>query len=226
MLKRNRLLLISSSVVLLCLSLIVGATFALFTEESSVTHHLKAGELKASLVRHTYAYTVLGDDGVMKTVTPSGDEEKNIDFSDANSSNFFGFDNSKTYKMVPGCSFSAEFTIANKGTTAFTYNFDFVGVDGKTISNAFAKQLNAEIFAVSKDGKTKTAVASGTVYEFLNDGAKVYSANNGEHLVVGANSSTKFVVTVTFTPASNNNDAENGNVWFDFVVNATQYTGK
>ena len=229
MLKRNRLLLLSSSVVLLCLDIVVGATFALFTETSTVKHHLQAGNLTASLVRHSYTYTILGEDGVMKTVdskdVAADNKDVDVDFSKANTSNFFGFDNSKTIKMVPGCTFNAVFTIANKGSTAFTYDFDFVKTDGKTISDIFAKQLNAEVVAIKADG-TKVTVASGTVYEFVNDGAKVYGPASDEYLVVDANSSTKFSVTVTFVPSGSNNDAENGNVWFDFVVNATQYTGK
>ena len=226
MLKRNRLLLISSSVVLLCLSLIVGATFALFTEQSKVTHHLQAGNLTASLVRHSFAYTELGDDGVMKTVTSTATDEKDVDFSDANKSNFFGFDNSKTVKMVPGCTFSAVFTIANKGSTAFTYTFDFVGTDGKTIAdNKFAEQLNVKIVAVDDKGN-ETVIKSMSVKNFLNDGGKVYGANDNEYVIVDKNSSTKFKVTVTFEPSDNNNDAMDQEVWFDFVVKATQYTGK
>lgn len=229
MLKRNRLLLISSSVVLLCLAIVVGATYALFTEKASVQHHLQAGNLTASLVRHSYTYTVLGDDGVMKTVKSSDiaadNKDKDVDFSAVNKSNFFGFDNSKEIKMAPGCSFNAVFTIANKGSTAFTYSFDFVGVDGKSISDDFAKQLQVDVVAIKDDGTTKS-VASGTIYSFINDSGKVYTANGGEALVVDANSSTKFSVTVTFVSSGNNNAAEKGTVWFDFVVNATQYTGK
>jgi len=222
MLKRNRLLLMSSSVVMLCLALIIGATFALFTEEARITNHLQAGNLTASLVRHSYEYTVLGDDGVMDKVAPDPTDLE-MDFSEANSNNFFGFDNSKTLKIVPGCSFKSVFTLENNGTTAFTYDFDFVGTDGKQYSDVLAKQLYAKIVSIADDG-SETLIAEGTLYKFLTDEGAVYT--NNELLKVDASSATKFCVTVSFTYSDNNNDAENAEVWFDFVVNAYQYTGK
>ena len=223
MLKRNRLLLISSSVVMLCLALIVGATFALFTEEARVTNHLQAGNLSASLIRHSYEYTVLGNDGVMTTVSPTP-ADLEIDFSEANTKNFFGFDNSQTIMLVPECSFKSTFTLKNTGSTAFQYDFDFVGTDGKQYSEVFAKQLYAKIVSIDDANNTETVVAEGTLYQFLTDGDTVYT--NSELLKVAANSATKFCVTVTFVSSDSNNVAEDAEVWFDFVVNATQYTGR
>ena len=43
--RRKRALLISCSVILLCVSIIVGMTYALFTDSVSVNTHLQAGNL-------------------------------------------------------------------------------------------------------------------------------------------------------------------------------------
>ena len=42
---RKRALLVSGSVILLCMTIIVGMTWALFTDTRTLTNHLKAGDL-------------------------------------------------------------------------------------------------------------------------------------------------------------------------------------
>ena len=49
--KRNRILLVSCAVILLCVSIIAGMTYALFSEAVTVKNHLQAADLDISLNR-------------------------------------------------------------------------------------------------------------------------------------------------------------------------------
>ena len=48
---RKRTLLVSSAVIMLCMTIIVGMTWALFTDTQTVHNHLQAGDLKITLKR-------------------------------------------------------------------------------------------------------------------------------------------------------------------------------
>ena len=48
---RKRALLVSASVILLCMTIIVGMTWALFTDTQKVNNHLQAGDLSITLKR-------------------------------------------------------------------------------------------------------------------------------------------------------------------------------
>ena len=224
MFRRKRILLLSSSVVMLCLALIVGATFALFTEEATVTNHLRAGHLKATLVRHSYEYVTLDDDGVM---TRYKGTQKDMDFSEANAKNFFGFD--KNIILVPGSSFESVFTLGNEGTTAYAYNFEIVvdkvndATNDYTYSSTFASQLYATIGVIDDNGN-RTEIVKGYLDKPLTYTSAATQLFNTDCVIVDGNSSEKFYVRVDFVSVDGNNNAEQDQVWFDFVVNATQYT--
>ena len=48
---RKRTLLVSCAVILLCMTVIIGMTWALFTDTHTVKNHLKAGDLDITLER-------------------------------------------------------------------------------------------------------------------------------------------------------------------------------
>ena len=121
---KKRIIIISAAIILLCVVIITGATFALFTEDKTITTHLQAGGLDVQLYRDSYSYTVLDSDGTLKTI--SGGTRK--DFTKPVDENFFGFKGTKTekFKIVPESTFSADLQLVNNGTTAFTYDIDIV----------------------------------------------------------------------------------------------------
>ena len=221
MFKRNRILLLSASIIIICCCLIVGGTFALFTERAEVKNHLKAGNLTATLTRHSYSYTYLADDGLMKTVNSTAAEE-DMDFSKVNAENFFGLKDNKI-NIVPGCMFEATFSLGNAGTTAYVFDFDFKLVTGNDVnSKNLAKELVVEIGTITTSGTTTTTkkIAGGA----MNDIKFVDDTYNDAHIIVGGET-TNFYVKVSL-PAATGNDVENGEVWFDLIVNAKQYTGQ
>ena len=86
--KMKRTLLISCAVILLCMTIVVGMTYALFTDNVLVKHHLKAGNLNIELWRTNLDYSVLNpDSGYMDNVNDPAD----VNFTSATNENVFGF---------------------------------------------------------------------------------------------------------------------------------------
>ena len=48
---KRRAMLVSCAVILLCMAIIGGMTFALFTDRATISNHLQAGDLQITLKR-------------------------------------------------------------------------------------------------------------------------------------------------------------------------------
>lgn len=224
MYKRKRILILSTSIIMLCLCLIAGATYALFSEEQTVTQHLQAGNLDIQLIRNSYSYKVLGDDGRFVT---KGETGLTNDFTDPTNQNFFGI--TKDELIVPGSFAQATFTIKNAGTTAFAYNIA-IDLKGNTAENAkaLAEQLYVTIGYVNDDGSFGAPIVEGYLKDDQRQGnLAIVSGENGfaEFVAAGKNNTEKqMYIVVKFEELSNdvNNAAQNGNVEFDLVIVATQ----
>ena len=68
--KTKRILLVSCSIILLCLMIITGLTYALFTDQFSVGNHLEAGRLNVTLERTHLEYSVLDEFGAFLEFAP------------------------------------------------------------------------------------------------------------------------------------------------------------
>lgn len=227
MLKRNRILLLSSSIVMLCLCLIVGATYALFTESATgSTVHLQAGTLDATLHRHYAAYSKLNDDGTLETVTASATD---TDFTLATPENFFGIGNN-TLVMVPTSKAQAAFTLGNNGTTAFEYtitvasrtdtpngNDNSLNADEKNV----AKQISVIIYDCVENNGTYTKGTQKLGEGYLDQPIVIQSAlDKGESITMWIE-----VVFVDKNDSSiNNNDIRQNkeSFYFDLHISATQ----
>lgn len=219
--KKNRVLLTSCAVILLCICIIAGMSFALFTDSVSVGNHLKAGNLKINLKRTNLKYSVLNDDGELAETTVTDV----VDFTNRTGSNVFGIDSTEI-RIVPGSYFDATLQIENAGNTAFTYN---VGIKLLGDANAMAKQL--QVTLTDADGNSQTQMLS----ELTASGLTFY----GGKMKVGAEPQT-FTVKVEFIndadynaglPADaepedymDNDNAQNKSAIFDLVVTAVQAT--
>ena len=197
----KKILAISCAIILLCTTIILGASYALFNETISVGNHLQAGNLDASLARTNLKYAVLDTDGVLKTYEDGEDE----DFTGNTSKNIFGLTGDQ--KIVPGSYFEAEMNLANNGTVAFDYEVE-IKLLGQ--SNKFAEQLKVTI---------TTSEGAETLMLSEIDGKLVISEGR---LVL--NSSITFTVKIEFVDGAANNDAQNQTCAFDLVVTAVQAT--
>ena len=209
---RKRALLVSASVILLCMTIIVGMTWALFTDTQKVTNHLQAGDLSITLKRTELTKTTLNAQGKLVTSAP---DTTTKNFSNPTDENVFGIVEGE--KIVPGTKYVAKMQIENNSDVAFGYWIEIVCTD-KTDGADLAKQLKVTV----NTGSDASA--------FVNDGLTVGSSSNyvGE-LIIGA--TAEFTVTVEFLDsfvAENNIDhndlAQGENLSFDLVVHAVQAT--
>lgn len=209
---RKRALLVSASVILLCMTIIVGMTWALFTDTQKVTNHLQAGDLSITLKRTELTKTTLNAQGKLVTSAP---DTTTKNFSNPTDENVFGIVEGE--KIVPGTKYVAKMQIENHSDVAFGYWIEIVCTD-KTNGADLAKQLKVTVNTGSD--------ASASV----NDGLTVGSSSNyvGE-LIIGA--TADFTVTVEFLDsfvAENNIDhndlAQGESLSFDLVVHAVQAT--
>lgn len=209
---RKRALLVSASVILLCMTIIVGMTWALFTDTQKVTNHLQAGDLSITLKRTELTKTTLNAQGKLVTSAP---DTTTKNFSNPTDENVFGIVEGE--KIVPGTKYVAKMQVENHSDVAFGYWIEIVCTD-KTNGADLAKQLKVTV----NTGSDASA--------FVNDGLTVGSSSNyvGE-LIIGA--TAEFTVTVEFLDsfvAANNIDhndlAQGENLSFDLVVHAVQAT--
>lgn len=210
---RKRALLVSASVILLCMTIIVGMTWALFTDTQKVTNHLQAGDLSITLKRTELTKTTLNAQGKLVTSDP---DTTTKNFSNPTDENVFGIVEGE--KIVPGTKYQASMQIENHSDVAFGYWIEIVCTD-KTNGADLAKQLKVTV----NTGSDASA--------FVNDGLTVKGANDGYvgELIIGA--TAEFTVTVEFLDsfvAENNIDhndlAQGENLSFDLVVHAVQAT--
>lgn len=202
--KKKRVLLVSCSVILVCMSIIVGMTYALFTDNVVVENHLKAGNLDVTLKRTSLEYVVLDDDGLLK-VTTVNDE---LDFTERTEDNVFGID-STDVRIVPGSYFEATLEVGNNGSTAFDYNVE-IKLEGE--SNSLAEQL--KVIVTHNDGSTTEKMLSEIADGLSISAGSMKSSDNAQ----------SFKVKVEFIDVAYNNDAQDLSCVFDLVVSATQAT--
>lgn len=210
-----RALMTSSSMILLCMALIVGMTYALFTDKEIVKHHLQAGSLDITLERTRLTSTYLTNDGFLDTATDT--EIK--DFTNNDEENVFGLDGAV---IVPGSEYTAEMKITNnsegaRSNVAFGY---WIEIDcSAENTKALANQL--EITVTTEDGAHEI---------ILKDGLELGSAKNPVGVLDTAKNNTDtFTVSLKFLDDRDaslkidNDDAQGQTVEFDLIVHAVQW---
>ena len=204
----SRALIVSSAIILLCLTIITGMTVALFTDEEVVSNHLRAGDLDITLERTKLTSTYLTNRGFLETIVD--DEDK--DFTHDVDENVFALSGAV---IVPQSRYTAEMKITNnsdvaKSDVAFAYWVEIVytGVSGVDL----AEQINV---TVNTDNSKR-----------LNEGLVVGSESEPIG-VLAVGESGEFSVTIEFLNLAEaiNNGAQGDEVTFDLVVHAVQYTG-
>ena len=213
----KRVLLVSASMVLLCLCIIVGATYALFTDSVTVHNHLQAGDLDLRFERTNLEYAVLKTDGTIEVVKETGV----VDFTDTSidftNTNIFGINDERV--IVPTSFVKADLRIANDGNVAFDYKVFLLLKDG--ISTDLAKQLLVTVSSgnnvlVSK--KPLSEMATGEGYVILS-GSTVKTTSEVVFTV-----HIEFADDVVDNTIDDNDLAQDQAVAFDLSVSAVQST--
>lgn len=209
---RTRTLLVSCVVILLNVAIIVGVTWALFTDTQKVSNHLQAGDLSITLKRTELTKTTLNTNGYL---VEQPTDTTVVNFSNPTDANVFGLGENE--KIVPGSKFVAKMDIANNSDVAFGYWIEIVCTDKESGAN-LAKQLKV----IVNTGSDASA--------FVNDGLTV-KGENGYVGELGIGATAAFTVTVEFLDSfvaenniENNDLAKGENLSFDLVVHAVQAT--
>ncbi len=217
---RKRALIVSSSVILLCMTVIIGMTWALFTDTHTVKNHLKAGDLDITLERIGLTKHTLNKYGYFKSVEYT---EKEAYWNFSNSTPKDVFDIQSDEKIVPLTEYTAEMKISNQSDVAFKYWLEIVttkGPDGQISSEKLAEQIDVTVTFQNADGTAKEVRLIDGL--FLGDETQPIG-------VLGIGGAEKFTVTVKFLDDSgetfDNDSAQDTEVFFDLVVHAVQYTG-
>ena len=200
-----RTLLVACVMIMLCAAMIVGGTYALWSDNVTVENHLTSGTLQVKLERISLTKTYLDDEtGYLVTAGP---DTTIVDFTDTNTAddNVFGIEDEK---VVPCSEYEAKLRLTNNGDVAFTYD---VIIKLNSASNALAKQLKVYI-----DGEDK-----GTLDQYAVDGKAVISTQT----MAKNDVAKEFTVKIQFINDNDiNNDAQDKEVKFDLLVNAVQKT--
>lgn len=208
-----RTLITACVMIILCTVLIVGGTYALWTDTASVNNHLIAGTLDVKLERVSLTKTYLDSTtGYLVTTLP---DTNVVDFSDNNSKNVFGFSDygtNKVEKLVPNSSYEATLRLTNNGDVAFTYDI-IIKLTSET--NELAQQL--KVFVSNDNGEL---IDKGYLSDYSNNGLAII-----ETKTMAKNDVAKeFTIKIVFDDLNINNNAMNQNASFDLLVNAVQKT--
>ena len=202
--KRMRVLLLSMVTLLLGVALVVGGTFALFSDQATVNNHLAAGELKVGLFRTSYTQYVLGTDGRMTETT---DATTRVDLRTDNAKLFVA------EKAVPTSYYSATIEVSNLGNVAFDYGARVVWTDDTENDE---DQIIAEQIRITVTVGT-TQKAQFTLAECTGNDVALGS-------ILAGHAAQSFVVKAEFLNDESNNEAMTATVDFDLQVYATQKT--
>ena len=204
---RSRAMITSSAIILLCLTILVGMTVALFTDEEVVGNHLRAGDLNITLERTKLTSTYLTNLGKLDTIV--NNEVK--DFTRNVKDNVFDLNGAV---IVPQSKYTAEMRITNGSERApsdvdFAYWIEIVYIGESEVP--LAEQINV---TVNTEASKR-----------LNEGLMVGSETDPIG-VLAVGESADFTVTIEFLDLdiAVNNEAQGNNVKFDLVVHAVQYT--
>ena len=198
-------------------ALLIAGSYALFTDTITVSHHLQAGKLEATLTRKTLMGNQIDVNGYLADY----EGEKNVDFSAATSKNVFDLED---VLIVPGMYREANMELTNGGDVAFSYWVEIVlqnPEDAKDV--ALSEQL-----LVSVATENAGAGMSLTDKPIQNDGKKITIGSKENPVgVVELSTSQTFSVKIEFKDYGDamdnvNNNAKNGELQFDMIVYAVQ----
>lgn len=217
--KKKRVLMIACAVVLLCMSMVIGITYGLYTASLTASNHLQAGNLDISLIRTDLSYCVLNEEGELAI----NRVEEDTDFTASTGQNIFGMDASGL-RIAPGAWFDAEMEIVNDGNVAFTYD---VAIRLQGDVNALAEQLKFTV--THPDGTVTEKLLSQLTEEMSVAAGKMKVTDKAQSFRVKVEFLDDVKENTNLPQGStpmDNDLAQSQVAVFDLFVTATQSTGQ
>lgn len=217
MTNRKRALLISISVILACVTVITGVTYALFTDKVNVNTHLSAGDLEVKLERTSLTYTELLTDGTFRQVVDSTPK----DFTNC-SDNVFGFDGT-SLTIFPGSYYKVDMKVTNMGDVAFTHKAWVVinSEQNKTVDGTVHKLSDYILITITPEGGQPGAPK--TLSEMASTPVSLGTVKLDDASTTAKENQMTFTVTVEFDERATSM-LEHTSVNFDLFVEAVQVT--
>ena len=202
---KKRTLLLSALTALLGVSVAVGASYALFTDQVTVNNHLSAGSLDVGLYRVEYKENVLVADGTMAESTP---DTTRVDLTQ-NADKLFVIDD----LFVPTSWYETTVEVSNSGDVAFDYGVRILWKDdpANDKDQIIAKQIQITI-SVGDTQKEQFYLCDCANYDVV-----LGSMLKGD-------AAEQFTVKAEFVNRDDNNAAMQAEIEFDLQVYATQKT--
>ncbi len=200
---KAKMLLVSMSAVCISAVIVLGGTYALFTDEINMQNQLVAGNLDVDVACTAYEKCYLAADGTLvKEIAEAPDQ---IDLA-----NGFSMTNS-----VPGCYQQATMEVTNEGSTAFNYGVRVVWHnDASTqLDDVFAEQIKITITSDKIDGGVKEF--------YLNADNKDVPLQS---ILAGSDAADTVTIRAEFDNSEKNKDAMNATVNFTVQLYAVQKT--
>ena len=202
---KKRTLLLSALTALLGVSVAVGASYALFTDQVTVNNHLSAGSLDVGLYRVEYKENVLVADGTMAESTP---DTTRVDLTQ-NADKLFVIDD----LFVPTSWYETTVEVSNSGDVAFDYGVRILWKDDPSNDK---DQIIAEQIQIT------ISVGDTQKEQFYLCDCADYDVVLGSMLKGDA--AEQFTVKAEFVNHDDNNAAMQAEIEFDLQVYATQKT--
>ncbi len=200
----KRSVMLSVMTLVLCVALVAGGSYALFSETVTITNHLRAGTMDITLTR-TELVTVSLDPSTGLLVRTQNTED--VDFSDPTARSVF--DITDQMLLVPGSYYQAEMQIANHSDVAFGYWLEIVFSD--------------ELPELADQLQVKVTTAAGTREALLSESAGTIGNAGAPIGVLDKTQSASFTVSVEFLDLTGANDVvKSQNLYFDVIVHAVQ----
>ena len=210
---KQKSVLLSVLTLVLCLALVAGGTYALFTDQVTLKNHLEAGTMDITLYRVELKEYSLDANGFMswKPVNTTREE-----FSGEENANKNVFDMEDGTLIVPRSAYTATMELSNGSDVAYGYWIEIVFDDSADL--ALADQIAVAVTA--DNGKTVRKmlnISNGLFLGSDTDPIDILPCTSGENV-------RNFDITVEFVDSVINNDAKGQSVSFDMVVHAVQWT--
>ena len=196
--------LVACAIMLLCIVLMIGGGYALWSDSASVENHLTAGTLKVKLERISLTKTCLDDTTGYLAVS---EDTTTVDLTSSTTQTVNVFGIGENEKIVPCASYDAKLRLTNNGDVAFSYE---VIIKLTSVSNELAGQLKVYVDNVDK----------GYLSAYADAGQAIVATST----MAKNDTAKEFSVKIVFADLDENNAAQNQQATFDLLVNAVQLT--
>lgn len=216
---KTKAIVLSAVVTLLCVGLLVAATFALFTDTATTNVHLRAGTLDATLARTNLSGWQLDEDGQFVEFT----EEEDVDLTNPTTTPVFRMEN-----VAPTMYQVAEFTVGNNGSVAFDYS---VSIDTVAAEGSASEALRDRLQITVTPSVTAEGISAKTfmLKDYAEQGQNIPLGTLIADTVEETNPTSTFTIRVKFTagePGEESSVFAGAEVTFNIVVDAVQVTAE